>query len=252
MQSISLFSIIFASIQAEIVFPPGRIVGGYEVSPKFKYPWIASLQYNARHACGGTWYSDNAIISAAHCVIGQDSSWTALLHRHNLKQRSSDEEGLSFNVTSRIAHPDYNSYTNSNDVSVWKIDGKASAPSIPLDTGIYSGTEDTLLTVIGWGTTRAGGSLSSDLLEIKVPVFNTKKCKKAYYNIDTKTQFCAGFPEGKKDSCQGDSGGPIFVASGDSYTLVGIVSWGRGCASKGYPGVYTRTSAVAGFIAENI
>ena len=40
------------------------------------------------------------------------------------------------------------------------------------------------------------------------------------------------------DSCQGDSGGPLFSGTGADAVQHGVVSWGRGCALAGYPGIY--------------
>nr|AGM32954.1 serine protease [Coptotermes formosanus] len=53
---------------------------------------------------------------------------------------------------------------------------------------------------------------------------------------------CAGLPCGDRDACQGDGGGPLVALC--PLRLVGIVSWGVGCARSGYPGVYTKVSAV--------
>ena len=63
---------------------------------------------------------------------------------------------------------------------------------------------------------------------------------------------CAGYDDKAKDSCQGDSGGPLYLKGGTTANpngdvLVGVVSWGIGCAD-GYPGVYARISEFADFI----
>ena len=42
-----------------------------------------------------------------------------------------------------------------------------------------------------------------------------------------------------QDACQGDSGGPLYDQEND--VVVGIVSWGVGCAGD-FPGVYAQIS----------
>jgi len=64
---------------------------------------------------------------------------------------------------------------------------------------------------------------------------------------------CSGVPAGGCDTCQGDSGGPLYqtttvTTGGVTSTvsvIIGVTSWGVGCARPGVPGVYARMSAYA-------
>ena len=102
------------------------------------------------------------------------------------------------------------------------------------------------IVVSGWGAVEEGGLPSPSLRAVKVSLINTEECKALYRDWKdlTDSMLCAGVPEGGKDSCAGDSGGPA-VANG---VLLGLVSWGNGCARKKYPGVYSNTTYLRGFI----
>ena len=63
----------------------------------------------------------------------------------------------------------------------------------------------------------------------------------------------SGPAEGGKDSCQGDSGGPLVTKGAGvdtGYSLIGIVSWGYGCAAPNLYGVYAEFSQFLPWVAE--
>ena len=234
--------------------PPMNIVGGIPVSPEFKYPWMLSLQSSRSHFCGGSLINANTMITAAHCSQRSvSSSLRVVAHRHNLALSDQAEGALVFEVKSITTHPKYTSGNYQNDVSIWKINLISGDPAtipagmVKFDNGTFSapGTE---LEAIGWGTTSSSGPVSKILLSVTVPVTTTEYCLKAYSNLSP-TSICAGYPAGGKDTCQGDSGGPMFKTTETGQVfLVGLTSWGKGCALAQYPGVYARVTSFVDWV----
>ena len=106
--------------------------------------------------------------------------------------------------------------------------------------------------VTGWGTTTEGGQVSDIVRKARVPIVSDATCKNAYGSrISDDVMLCAG--KDGVDACQGDSGGPLVVQDHDlhGWSLIGIVSWGIGCAREGYYGVYTEVSHYIPWIAQS-
>ena len=65
------------------------------------------------------------------------------------------------------------------------------------------------------------------------------------------SMLCAWAP--RRDACQGDSGGPLVTRSDQEgeYSVIGITSWGQGCARPDTLGVYTNIALYSDWIAAN-
>ncbi|XP_059611636.1 trypsin-1-like [Phlebotomus argentipes] len=218
----------------------GRIVGGYEVNVE-DAPYQVSLQTSG-HICGASVLSENFVLTAAHCTDGQSAG------RLTLRVGSSyhAKDGEMVKVKRIVQHPKYNPRTVDYDFSLLELEKplKFSEVCQPIDLPEQDqDVEDgAMLLVSGWGNTHNSQESRNKLRAAVVPKANDDSCNKAYsaYGGITARMICAGFEEGGKDACQGDSGGPLV----EDGTLVGVVSWGYGCAERGYPGVYSRVASV--------
>ena len=110
--------------------------------------------------------------------------------------------------------------------------------------------------ITGWGRLAYNGKSSELLQEAQVEIVDQEKCRTAFERYIKVDDFyiCAGVTGSTKDSCQGDSGGPLVQIDPKNYKyyLTGIVSFGRRCATPGFPGVYTRISEFLDWIGQNI
>ena len=106
--------------------------------------------------------------------------------------------------------------------------------------------------VTGWGSTSSGPQ-SRVLQEAAVSTLTNSECRSSshpHHRI-TENMICA--QAAGRDACDGDSGGPLAVLGQDgSYSQIGIVSWGKGCARQGFPGVYTRLTALLPWLNKTI
>ena len=139
-----------------------------------------------------------------------------------------------------IVHPNYSGWSLDNDYALVHLSQPVEEfEPIQLITDEDNDDEPVISTVMGWGAIYSGGPSSDELLEVDVPIDDD--C--GYYSPGdiTDNMVCAGDANGGEDSCQGDSGGPLIMTNDEGeYELIGIVSWGYGCAEGGYPGVYSR------------
>lgn len=82
------------------------------------------------------------------------------------------------------------------------------------------------------------------MTQVPVNIMTMESCGNVSHWSLPDNMLCAGVLEGGSDSCQGDSGGPLIAAdtvhNNGAATLVGVVSWGRGCALPQYPGLYAK------------
>lgn len=218
-----------------------QVVGGERASIEAN-PWAVYLvDDRGGQFCGGTIVAPAKVLTAAHCALGRSPSELKVVAGREDKQDRT--AGVTAIVTKIWIHKQYVSADEGEDVAVLTL--KEALPYRPLplaelsDRALYQ--PGTQLRALGWGRTAENGKTSRFLMQATVPVLPDDFCVDTYPQFVKADMFCAGYEGGKVDTCQGDSGGPIVVDG----KLVGVTSWGEGCARKNKPGVYVRISRYA-------
>ncbi|KAJ9082583.1 hypothetical protein DSO57_1003353 [Entomophthora muscae] len=231
------------------------ITGGSDAVP-FHYPWMANINFDEKHFCGGVFLSPSALMTAAHCSSKPRGAYSVEFRRYNISAPAASESVQTFQVSKIVVHPEYRGTMAPNDIAIWKL---ASSIQGPFET-IQIGTEDDASKVgstaiaLGWGRSHPNGEFSKALQQVTVPITDFDICSLVWLmrgpSLDKKVQLCAGGQNGK-GVCLGDSGGPLFKLQGNTPILLGLTSYGKPCAWQGIPSVFTKVASFSDFIKEN-
>jgi secreted trypsin-like serine protease len=261
MMVLGIGSMVSAQSAIECVSPRSgmtemRIINGRSASPK-NWPFIVQVRSikdgSPPGYCGGSLITQDWVLTAAHCFSNQVSF---TVHSVTSTGKAS-ETGIP--VSKAIKHPKFGQKNGAlvNDIMLLKLSKpvKISNSQLALlpTTQIENKLSNlrTCAEVAGWGVqNEQSRNVAERLSAVNVKQLPVSMCQKAYgRGINSKLHVCAGYEQGGKDSCQGDSGGPLIIRDGPTgYLLVGVVSFGRGCARAGFPGVYGRASAYRDWI----
>jgi len=232
----------------------GYVVGGSNAL-RGSLPWQVSIQQTAYnfHFCGGTIIGKRWILTAAHCFTSGSRGVAIVAGEHKLHRSEGSEQKIK--VLKHFTHPQYGARSQKNDIALLKLAqdiqfDKYSQPAClaELATENIDYEAGNMVIISGWGSTRAAFTTRdapSTLQVAQVPLIADSTCKqwKYYGSQISESMVCAGkIGQGGVDTCQGDSGGPMVKEVDGKYTVLGVVSWGYGCARPDKPGVYTRVA----------
>ncbi|XP_054860915.1 transmembrane protease serine 9 isoform X3 [Amphiprion ocellaris] len=186
-----------------------RILGGSSVATEGVWPWMASLQKNGSHVCGGTLVAVDSVLSDAKCFssLPVASDWTVVLGR--LRQNGSNPFEVTMNVTNITL-----SSLNGSNVAVLTLSGQPTLSDyiqpICLDSG-RTFAVGTVCWAAGWSSGRGGEE--QILQELQTSIVDCG-------NASSSDNICTG----NFTLEQGDSGGPLMCKQDGSWFQVVVLS----------------------------
>ncbi|CAD5125960.1 unnamed protein product [Dimorphilus gyrociliatus] len=204
-----------------------------------------------RHHCGAVLVNRNWALTAAHCVPSESPNGLKLYAGSHTRSDppSSEQESTILQIKN---HPSFNDpLLWSNDISLLRIASPFTFNE-NVTVACEPRTEDYVnktTTISGWGGTMSGELPTDEFRYTNVEVVAQQICSEPYPDQLDESMICAA--KLGRDTCQGDSGGPLAYNRDGRFEVIGITSWGRGCALPTHPGVYAKVSHQLAWIKEN-
>ncbi|PIK38899.1 complement factor B-2 [Apostichopus japonicus] len=210
------------------------------------WPWQIYIEIENK-ICGGTLIEESWILTAAHCLFGNVTfeAFAGIVNRF-------DGSRKKLQVNQTILHPDYDNVTKSHDIALIQLRKPVKLSFLIRKACLPDpAKENRLLTVgaavvTGWGH---NGVVQNEQKVPKIPqrylqelTLQLRRRDECETSLDgnkeeewfDETMTCAGYLGRQVGPCSGDSGGPLLknAKRGDSrrWTVIGVTSWGIGCA----------------------
>ncbi|KAL7850291.1 hypothetical protein SRHO_G00196400 [Serrasalmus rhombeus] len=184
--------------------------GGNSLAFAGAWPWMASLQRNGTHVCGGTLVAEQFVLSSSDCFSSSTkaSDWTVILGQ--LKQNGSNANEVSVSVT-KISL----STGTANNIAVLQLSLKPTLTNyiqpICVDLGDDSFPVNTQCWAAGWGS---GGGVEQTLQQFNTTILNCGNTSSSNSSI------CTGIMPLE----QTNKGGPLMCKIGQSWVQAMVLT----------------------------
>jgi len=179
-----------------------------------------------------------------------------------------------YTVIKILKHPNFNPQRLSDNIAILTLDRNVDLSPSTVNTACLPSCENqfdfrfnngtgTRCWVAGWGKDAENGQFQFIPKKVDLPLYEINQCERVLKQAMNQrrqglgdrfrispSELCAGGEVGK-DACTGDGGSPLVCqAASGRWTVVGLVTWGVGCASE-VPGVYAKLSYFKDWINAN-
>uniref|UniRef100_A0A672IPP1 trypsin n=1 Tax=Salarias fasciatus TaxID=181472 RepID=A0A672IPP1_SALFA len=222
-----------------------NIVAGRVAKPHSR-PYMASLQFNGAHICGGILIREDFVLTAAHCKDPQEMM--VVLGGHNISATEKTQQRIE--VARYHQHPKFTGQYE-YDIMLLQLKKMAKLNKYVKTIGIPNKNGKTPANincaVAGWGRTRENMPPSDVLRETTEKIQFNFECKNIwgiYFNSEH--MMCTKFDRKKGGVCQGDSGGPLIC----NKKVEGITAYTKedDCSNPRYPHVFTKVNYFSSWI----